>query len=104
MAPRAHAARHACEIGSAEVLAIRPCLLPVYPLSRTTNLRTKIVDFRGFDSSRILVLRGGIPRPTGNFPGKFESSNLSRDNVSREIGRKKGTPGIGNGYCVFNVG
>ena len=25
-----------------------------------TNLRTKILDFRGFDSSRILILRGGI--------------------------------------------
>ena len=30
------------------------------------NLRTKILDFGGFDSSRILILRGGIPRPKGN--------------------------------------
>ena len=29
----------------------------------TANLRTKILDFRGFDSSRINVERGGIPRP-----------------------------------------
>ena len=43
----------------------------------TANLRTKILDFRGFDSSRILILRGG----------HFESSNLSRDHLSREIGR-----------------
>ena len=28
---------------------------------------TKILDFRGFDSSRILILRGGIPMSTGNF-------------------------------------
>ena len=55
--------------------------------SSTANLRTKIMDFRGFDSSIILILTGGIPRPIGDFPGKFESSNLSRDNVSREIGR-----------------
>ena len=34
----------------------------------TANLRTKILDFRGIDSSIILVLRGGIPRPMGNFP------------------------------------
>ena len=27
-----------------------------------------ILDFRGFDSSRILIPRGGIPRPIGNFP------------------------------------
>ena len=34
----------------------------------TTNLPTKIMDFRGFDSSIIFILRGGIPRPIGNFP------------------------------------
>ena len=35
---------------------------------RTANLHTKIKDFRGFDSIRILILRGGIPRPMGDFP------------------------------------
>ena len=50
------------------------------------NLRTNIMDFRGFDSSIILNVRGGILMSIGNFPVKFESSNLSRDNVSREIG------------------
>ena len=34
----------------------------------TANLRTKILDFRGFDSSIILVLRGGILISTGGFP------------------------------------
>ena len=34
----------------------------------TPNLPTTIVDFRGFDSSIMLILRGGIPRPIGNFP------------------------------------
>ena len=33
----------------------------------TANLCTKILDFRGFDSSRILIQRGGIPGPVGNF-------------------------------------
>ena len=33
------------------------------------NLRTKILDFGGFDSSRILIVREGIPRSIGNFPG-----------------------------------
>ena len=32
------------------------------------NLRTKILDFRGFDSSRILIPRGGILTSIGNFP------------------------------------
>ena len=38
------------------------------PLQFTANLRTKILDFRGFDSSIILILRGGILRSLGNFP------------------------------------
>ena len=33
----------------------------------TANLRTKILDFRGFDARRILIVRGGIPRPIGNL-------------------------------------
>ena len=32
------------------------------------NLRTKILDFRGFDSSRILISSGGILRCTGDLP------------------------------------
>ena len=45
---------------------------------------TKILDFRGFDSSRSLLPRGGMPRPLGDFPEMFESRNLSRDNLSRK--------------------
>ena len=37
---------------------------------------TKIMDFRGFDSSRILILRGGIPRPKGNFPESLSQAIL----------------------------
>ena len=33
----------------------------------TANLPTNIVDVRGFDSSIMLILRGGIPRPKGVF-------------------------------------
>ena len=36
--------------------------------SLTAHLPPNIVDFRGFASGIILILRGGIPRPTGNFP------------------------------------
>ena len=36
--------------------------------TRTVNLRTKILDFGGFDSSRILILGGGIPMSIGDFP------------------------------------
>ena len=35
--------------------------------ARTPNLPTNIMDFRGFDSGIISSLRGGSPRPIGNF-------------------------------------
>ena len=54
----------------------------------TPNPPTNIVGFRGLDSSIILILRGGILTPIGNFPESLsQASNVSRDNVSREIGR-----------------
>ena len=42
----------------------------------TANLRAKIMDFRGFDSCIILMLRGGIPRPIGNFPESLNQAIL----------------------------
>ena len=40
------------------------------------NLRTRIMDFGGFGSSRILLLRGRILRPTGNFPESWSQRIL----------------------------
>ena len=37
------------------------------PPNATTNLRTKILDFRGFDPLSNLILRGGFVMPIGNF-------------------------------------
>ena len=34
------------------------------------------IDVRGLDSSIILVLRGGIPRPIGNFPESLSQAIL----------------------------
>ena len=39
----------------------------------TPSLPTNVVGFRGFDLSIILILRGGILMPVGDFP-----ENLSR--------------------------
>ena len=50
----------------------------------TPDLPTNIVDFRGFDSSIILKLRGGILGPIGNFTELLSQAMLD---VSREIGR-----------------
>ena len=52
------------------------------------NLRTKIVDFRGFDSIVILSSRGRIPMSVGNFPEMLSQQILvGIINLSREIGR-----------------
>ena len=39
----------------------------IHTYTHTANLPTNI-DFGGFDSSIILILRCEIPRPTGDFP------------------------------------
>ena len=59
---------------------------PRHTPADTANPRTKILDFRGFDSSRILVLRGGILMSKGNSPG-----DLSRQILVGRIlvGRRK---------------
>ena len=45
-------------------------------VASTPNLPTNIMDFTGFDSSIILILRGGIPRPIGNFPDNLSQAIL----------------------------
>ena len=50
------------------------------------------MDFRGFDSIIILIIRGGDSHLHSGFPGMFESSNLSMDNGSRKIGRTPRLP------------
>ena len=45
--------------------------------SPAANLRTKIMDFGGFDSSVVLLSRGGILRPIGEVPGGYESNSLT---------------------------
>ena len=52
--------------------------------ARTPNLPTKSLDFRGFDSSRLLIQRGGIPRSIGNFP---ESSSQAMLVGTMSVGR-----------------
>ena len=44
----------------------------------TANLRTSttILDFRGFDSSEILILRSGILAPIGDFPESLSQAIL----------------------------
>ena len=42
----------------------------------TANLRTNIMDFRGFDSSIILILRGGILVSIGDFPESLSQAML----------------------------
>ena len=48
-----------------------------YPYATTANLRTKTLDFRGFHSSILLILRGGILRPKGDFPESLSQAILA---------------------------
>ena len=43
---------------------------------RTADLWTKILDFSGFDSSRVLSVRGGILLPIGDFPESLSQAIL----------------------------
>ena len=45
--------------------------------TETANLRTKILDSRGSDSGRILILRGGILMSTGNSPESLNQAILA---------------------------
>ena len=53
----------------------------------TANPPTNTVVVKGVRLKRNLNLKGWDSHVHRGFPGRFESSNISRDNVSREIGR-----------------
>ena len=73
---------------------VRSCVMKHIEPNRggTASLRTKILDFRGFDSNIIFIVRCGISRLGGKLSGNVESTNLSRDNLGREIGRTRFEP------------
>ena len=58
-------------------------------IPRAANFRTKILDFGGFDSSRVFKYKRWNSDVHREFPGNVSSRNLSSDNLSREIGRKR---------------
>ena len=48
------------------------------------------MDFRGFDSSIILILRVGIPTSIGDFPESLSQAILvGIINIIREVGRRQ---------------
>ena len=56
----------------------------------TLSPPTKSWDFRGFDSSKLLILKGGNSHLHESYmesPGKFDSRTLSRETLSRGTGR-----------------
>ena len=61
------------------------CCVPVVHYG-TANLRTNIMDFRGFDSSIILSFRAGIPRPIGNSPESLSQAILAGIMLVGELG------------------
>ena len=63
----------AVNVGATGTLDLSRDGRPVGPWRLTANLRSKILDFRGFDSSRILIIdyEGWISHVHREFPGKF---------------------------------
>ena len=61
----------------------------MYAWTHTANLRTKILDFRGFDSSRILILRDGILRSLGIFPETLSQQILQPSGI-KKVGFRSG--------------
>ena len=49
-----------------------------------------------------ISFQGWISHVHGEFAGKFESSNLSRDNLSREVGRTTYRSGDGTPEALTN--
>ena len=74
-------------------------LAPVSQLMGTANLRTNIMDFRGFDSSLILILRGGIPRPIGNFLEALSRAILVGIITVHDMYQPQRVVKSGGGYC-----
>ena len=58
----------------------------------TTNICTKILDFRGFDSGITLISRGGIPRPVGNVPESLSQASLVEIILVGRVGVIAGAP------------
>ena len=60
---------HIYKIARLAIIAILVLLaiVAILAIIATANLRTEVRDFRGFDSGRGLLVRGGSPRPIGNF-------------------------------------
>ena len=57
----------------------------------TPSPPTKSLGFRGLDSSKLLILKGGNSHVhifNGESPGKFDSRTLNRTIISRWTGRK----------------
>ena len=73
----------------------------------TPNLPTNIVDFSGFDSSIILIFRGGIPMPIGDFPESLSQAMLVGVMLVRRLGVfRKLQPSVLllNPFCISTLG
>ena len=78
-----------------ELLPSHPSLRPSFVPSEqkwnpaecgTANLRTNIMDFRGFDSSTIFSLRDGILMSIGDFPESLSQAILVGIMLVRRLG------------------
>ena len=78
-------------------------IMQQYIITLTANLRPNILDFRGFDSSIILIFKGWNSHAHGELFGNVVN-NLSRDHLSTEMGLPKPFDALGSWdmyVCVY---
>ena len=69
----------------------------------TADLRTKTLDFGGFDSSRILILRGGTLMSIGSFPESSSQQILVGRVLVGRSSRGPWTPAAWGYMCTVGL-
>ena len=74
------------------LLSLLLVLLSLLSLLFCRRFPTKSLDFRGFDSSRLLILRGEIPRPIGDLPESLSQAMLVGTMLVGRLGVRSRVP------------
>ena len=77
-----------CRLLASQCLKLQIAVASPDPQARCVHNLSDVVTFAAAPLVSTPVVRNQTPEPARReFPGKFESSNLSRHDLSREVGR-----------------
>ena len=77
-----------------------PCGSSSIGIGHTANLHKHIMDFRGFDSNIILVLRGGFSISIGDFLESLSQQILARIILVGRLGVWRASARLGRRRCT----